>query len=71
MTFMLQSATDNQVKTLSARNADREGHCADAIADALFRITFCCDIQKERAHTDLKCEPTAQLYTGKPLRAEF
>jgi hypothetical protein len=33
-------ATGNQVKTLSARKADREGHCADAIADALFRITI-------------------------------
>ena len=31
---------DNQVKTLSARKADREGHCAEAIEDALFRITF-------------------------------
>jgi hypothetical protein len=33
-------ATDNQVKILSARKADREGHCADAIADALFGITW-------------------------------
>jgi hypothetical protein len=33
-------AADNQVKSLSARKADREGHCADAFADALFRITF-------------------------------
>ena len=30
----------NQVKSLSAREADREGHSADAIADALFRIIF-------------------------------
>jgi hypothetical protein len=33
-------AVDNQVKTLSSRKADREGHCADALADALFRITL-------------------------------
>jgi hypothetical protein len=33
-------ASDNQVKTLSLRKADREGHTADAIADALFRVTL-------------------------------
>jgi hypothetical protein len=33
-------ASDNQVKTLSMRKADREGHTADVIADALFRITL-------------------------------
>ena len=33
-------ANDNQVKTLSARKADKEGHTVDAIADALFRITL-------------------------------
>lgn len=32
--------SDNQVKTISSRKADREGHTADAIADALFRITL-------------------------------
>ena len=31
-------AADNQVKNLSWRKADREGHSADAIADAFFRI---------------------------------
>ena len=31
-------ASDNQVKSLSLRKADREGHSADAIADALLRI---------------------------------
>ncbi|PXF43284.1 hypothetical protein BWQ96_06981 [Gracilariopsis chorda] len=31
-------ASDNQVKMLSARKADKEGHSADALADALFRI---------------------------------
>ena len=31
---------DNQVETLSARKADRERHTADAVADALFRVTF-------------------------------
>lgn len=34
------TARDNQVKTLSMRKADREGHTADAIADALFRLTI-------------------------------
>jgi hypothetical protein len=29
-------ATNNQVKTLSARKADKEGHCADDIADSFF-----------------------------------
>ena len=33
-------ATDNQVKTLSNRKSDREGHAADTIADALFRVTL-------------------------------
>ncbi|CDF37457.1 unnamed protein product [Chondrus crispus] len=33
-------ARDNQVKTLSMRKADREGHAADAIADALFCVTI-------------------------------
>ena len=33
-------ASDNQVKTLSARKADREGNTADAMADALFRVTL-------------------------------
>lgn len=31
---------DNQVKTLSARKADREGHAADVVSDALFRLTY-------------------------------
>lgn len=33
-------AADNQVKTLSARKADKEGHVADAVADAFFRISL-------------------------------
>eukprot|EP00474_Spongospora_subterranea_P007755 CRZ08213.1 hypothetical protein [Spongospora subterranea] len=33
-------ASDNQVKTISNRKSDKEGHCADVIADALFRITL-------------------------------
>lgn len=33
-------ARDNQVKTLSARKADKEGHSADVICDAIFRITL-------------------------------
>ncbi|PXF43989.1 hypothetical protein BWQ96_06222 [Gracilariopsis chorda] len=33
-------ASDNQVKSLSNRKADREGHQADAIADSLFRVTL-------------------------------
>ena len=33
-------ANDCQVKTLSARKADREGHCAIVVADALFRTTL-------------------------------
>ena len=32
--------SDNQVKCFSGRKADKEGHCADALADALFRLTF-------------------------------
>ncbi|PXF42597.1 hypothetical protein BWQ96_07692 [Gracilariopsis chorda] len=31
-------ACDNQVKTLSARKGDKEGHSADTVADALFRV---------------------------------
>ena len=33
-------AGDNQVKSISSGKADREGHTADAIADALFRVTL-------------------------------
>lgn len=33
-------ASDNQVKSLSARKVDKEGHSADAVADALSRIIF-------------------------------
>lgn len=33
-------AGENQVKTLSARKADLEGHNADAVADTFFRVTF-------------------------------
>lgn len=33
-------ASDNQLKTLSARKADKEGHMADVIADSLFRVVL-------------------------------
>lgn len=33
-------ARDNQVKTLSSRKADKEGHSADVLCDAFFRITL-------------------------------
>jgi hypothetical protein len=33
-------ARDNQVKTLRKRKADKEGHCADALADPFFRLSF-------------------------------
>ena len=33
-------AKDNQVKSLSARKADKEGHTAHAIADAIFRVNL-------------------------------
>lgn len=33
-------ASDNQVKTLSARKADNNGHRADVICDALFWVTL-------------------------------
>lgn len=33
-------ARDNQVKTLSSRKADKEGHSADVLCDTLFRITL-------------------------------
>lgn len=33
-------AQDNQVKTLSARKTDREGHLADVVADALFNAVM-------------------------------
>lgn len=32
-------ANDNQVKSVSQRKADRDGHSADSIACALFRAT--------------------------------
>jgi hypothetical protein len=35
-------ASDNQIKTLIVRRADREGHTADAISDTPFRITLTC-----------------------------
>jgi hypothetical protein len=52
-------ATDNQVKSLSARKADREGHCADALADALFRMTFFVRFRR-RGHT--QNENVTQLF---------
>jgi hypothetical protein len=33
-------AVDNQVKSLSARKADRESHSADVLADAVFRVAL-------------------------------
>lgn len=33
-------AHDNQVKTISVRKADKEGHTVDAIADIIFRVTL-------------------------------
>lgn len=33
-------AADGQVKMLSSRKADKEGHSADAVADALFRVVL-------------------------------
>ena len=33
-------ASDNQVKTTSSRKAGKEGHCVDALADALFCVTL-------------------------------
>ena len=33
-------ASDNQVKTISHRKADKEGHCADALADPFSRLTL-------------------------------
>lgn len=31
---------DNQVKSLSPRKAGKEGHTADVVADALFRVVI-------------------------------
>lgn len=42
-------AVDNQVKMLSSRKADREGHCSDAIADDLFCVTL-MDSGEEESH---------------------
>jgi hypothetical protein len=33
-------SSDDQIKTLRSRKADKEGHCAGALTNALFRITF-------------------------------
>lgn len=38
--FYVIRAADNQVKTVATRNADRQGHKTDAIADALFSKTL-------------------------------
>lgn len=43
-------ARDNQVKTISSRKADTEGHSADAIADAFFRITLAVRFRR-RGHS--------------------
>lgn len=37
-------AVDNQVKSLSSRKNEIEGHTADSILDALFRVTSCSKI---------------------------
>ena len=47
-------ASDNQVKTLSSRKADREGHTADALCDALFRVTYMVRFRR-REETQASC----------------
>lgn len=37
-------AADSQVKAMSNRKADKEGHVADAVADALFPVFFCAEV---------------------------
>ena len=46
-------AKENQVKSLSARKADKEGHSADAIADALFRLTFMVRFRRRGMYSSL------------------
>ena len=45
-------ATYNQVKTISNRKADKEGHVADVLADALFRVVF--QLRFRRRHEKLQ-----------------
>jgi len=54
-------AVDNQVKTLSDRKADREGHSADLVADALFRIVFA---QRYRRRGEPQVDSVRKLLTG-------
>lgn len=46
-------ASGNQVKMLRFRKADKEGHTADAVADALFRIVLAIRFRRRgEAQTD-------------------
>lgn len=51
-------ASDNRVKTLSARTADREGHTADVIVDALFRVTLA---KRFRRRGEQQCDNARRL----------
>ena len=45
-------AADNQVKTISNRKTDGEGHVADVLADALFRVVM--QMRFRRRHDNLE-----------------
>ena len=47
-------SSDNQVKTHSLRKADPEGHTADALCDALFRVTYMVRFRR-REETQASC----------------
>lgn len=52
---------DNQVKMLSDRNADREGHSTDNVADALFRLT---DVSRFRRCGEPQVTNVSRLLTS-------
>lgn len=48
MTFFVTRAADVQVKILSSKKAEKEGHSVDAVADALFRVLLGISLRRRR-----------------------
>jgi hypothetical protein len=53
-------ASDNQVKKLSCRKADKEGHCAIEVASALFRSTMGVRFMRRGENQDICVDKVVQ-----------
>lgn len=57
-------ARDNQVKTLSNRKADKEGHSADVICEALFRITLGVRFRRRGESQSINVQKILEQFTS-------